>query len=320
MPLKDNVNRLLAFFGVVLVRRASLEKLIASQETSNSPTVPIDLSEIKDLTTSCKASIEARIDEAWLGMLRQQISTKWDVIDYFERMLPKHSNSATCPFCGYIGCDHEFNVFESHCIFGGGRLTRFQCPECDVIFGPNKMLTMTESELTQDYESHYKVYQEGDSTEQEIRAFHLLQPVKNGVYLNYGAGGWSKSIQELRNQGWNVFAFEPHESAVTNSDWLIRSKADLVEMKFDGIFSNNVLEHLRYPVQELSFLKNLLKAGGRMSHATPCFEYLYEYTRFHLFFYLGRSRDLLAKKAGLFVSDFIADGDFMCTLYEVDWR
>lgn len=63
-------------------------------------------------------------------------------------------------------------------------------------------------------------------------------------------------------------------------------------------------------------MKEILTADARMSHATPCFEYLYEYTRFHLFFYLGRSRTLLAEKAGLVVSDFVVDNEFMCALYE----
>ena len=87
-------------------------------------------------------------------------------------------------------------------------------------------------------------------------------------------------------------------------------------MRFHGIFSNNVLEHLRYPIQDLRFLARLLHPGGRMSHATPCFEYLYEYTRFHLFFYLGRSRQLLASESGLRICSFEQDGHFMNAVYE----
>jgi hypothetical protein len=97
---------------------------------------------------------------------------------------------------------------------------------------------------------------------------------------------------------------------------VISSSVELQKIRFDGVFSNNVLEHLRYPVEELSFMREIIKQGGRMSHATPCFEYLYEYTRFHLFFYLGRSRSLLAERANLTVVDFVLDGEFMCALYE----
>jgi hypothetical protein len=48
-----------------------------------------------------------------------------------------------------------------------------------------------------------------------------------------------------------------------------------------------------------------------MSHATPCFEYRFEFTRFHLFFFLGRSRSLLARQAGLQIQDYQVEGDFM---------
>ena len=179
------------------------------------------------------------------------------------------------------------------------------------------MLSLTAEALSHDYEWHYKTYSEGDSTELEIRTFHSLKPKQNGLYLNYGAGGWSRSISELRAQGWDVWAYEPHGSATTSSEpYIIRSKEQLAAMKFDGIFSNNVLEHLRNPIDELQFMADLLKQDASMAHTTPCFKYLYEYTRFHLFFYLGNSRKLLADKAGLKITSFIEDGEFMSAIFQ----
>ena len=64
-------------------------------------------------------------------------------------------------------------------------------------------------------------------------------------------------------------------------------------------FSNDLIEHLQNPVEELCFMKSLLKPDGKMYHATGCYEYAFEYTRFHLFFFLGRSLQLLAQKSGL---------------------
>jgi len=61
-------------------------------------------------------------------------------------------------------------------------------------------------------------------------------------------------------------------------------------------------------------MRDLLQPGGKMAHATPCFEYLYEYTRFHLFFFLGRYHQLFADKADLAVCDFIKEGEFMVCL------
>ncbi len=255
-------------------------------------------------------------DEHIKELIRHQISTKWSIIDHLERTTTENNLIESCPLCGHTGQFESFSTFESHCIFGGGRLVRLQCPSCDTIYGPKKMLALNAAELSQEYESHYRVYQEGDSNRQEMAAFHSLNPTTEGIYLNFGAGGWSNSVRLLREQGWNVYAFEPHESAICNPAYLIRSKRELLSSQFDGIFSNNVLEHLRHPIEELKFMASLLKPGCRMAHATPCFEYRYEFTRFHLFFYLGRSRNLLAREANLRFCDFITDGEFMCALYE----
>ena len=210
---------------------------------------------------------------------------------------------------------HHFNSFETQCQFGGGRLLRHQCPACDVIFGPAKMLELNAAELSAEYDWHYRIFTEGDSTDQEIRAFYALDPQPGGHYLNYGAGAWSRSVELLRAQGWHITAYEPTQSA-QQQPGLVTRPEELATLRFDGIYSNNVLEHLRHPVDELRHLASLLKPGARMSHATPCYEYLYEYTRFHLFFYLGRSRRYLAEQAGLDICHSTEDGHYMNTVYQ----
>ena len=56
---------------------------------------------------------------------------------------------------------------------------------------------------------------------------------------------------------------------------------------------------------------------GLISHATPCFEYLYPFTRFHLFFYLGKSRKDLFKLADFEIVEYIVDGEFMNVIAKV---
>lgn len=300
MKFATLLNRMLARFGLAMVRAATLERIHAGPREEISPGAP------------ALAAKEPR-DAADLGhqqLLRHQISTKWDIIDALERdRVPDAELS--CPLCDYRDQPGKFGHLAASCIFGGGELARHQCPQCDVVFGPEKMFRVSEAALSRDYEWHYQVFSEGDSTAQEIRAFHALNPEKGGIYLNWGAGAWSKSVEVLRQEGWNVYGYEPHGSASTGGPHVIASKAQLLEMRFDGIFSNNVLEHLRYPVRELSSMKELLKPGGKMSHATPCFAYLYEFTRFHLYFFLGRSRSVLARQANLHIEDFVVDGEFM---------
>lgn len=246
-------------------------------------------------------------------LLLHQISSHWRLIDHAEQNLAP-PDEIKCELCGHVAPASAFMALEAQCRFGGGRLLRHQCPSCDLIFGPAKMLRLNAAELEQEYHWHYRLFTEGDSTEQEIRAFEALCPRPGGVYLNFGAGAWSASVQHLRAKGWNIVAYEPTGSARAQVG-VVNRREDLAEMRFDGIFSNNVLEHLRHPVQELQFLARLLQPGARMSHATPCYEYLYEYTRFHLFFYIGRSRQFLADKAGLRICSFEQDDLFMNTVY-----
>ncbi|MBU0538662.1 MAG: class I SAM-dependent methyltransferase [Gammaproteobacteria bacterium] len=302
------INRLLSIFDIAVVRRSSLSRLTT---LATHPLVEL----VPD--TSIQDAIKDRISTLQQETVRGQIASQWRIIDHVESLLPSTS-SLVCQLCGVLYPFSAFKVLESQCVFGGGRLIRHQCPDCDVVFGPSKMMGLSTSELSQEYAVHYSVYQEGDSTDLEIRTFHALNPIKEGVYLNFGAGGWSKSVQILREQGWNVFAYEPHHSgAAAHEAYVISSERDLSAIKFDGIFSNNVLEHFRHPLNEMRSMSRLLKPGGKMSHTTPCFEYLYEFTRFHLFFYLGRSRQVLAEKADLLIDSYTVDGEFINYIYSV---
>jgi hypothetical protein len=64
--------------------------------------------------------------------------------------------------------------------------------------------------------------------------------------------------------------------------------------------SHNLLEHLVDPVAELRFMRSLLRdEHSRMVHATACFRYEIEYSRFHLFFFTGRSLEVIAARTGM---------------------
>lgn len=265
---------------------------------------------VGDRNEQLKAELTEELKELEQDLLRHQISTKWQLMHRID-LLREQERELTCALCGHTEPAEAFTVFESACIFEGGEITRHQCPECDVVFGSSLMLSLSAEELTREYEWHYRVFSEGDSTEQELRAFYALNPERDKKYVNWGSGAWSRSIEVLRADGWQVFGFEPHGSASGEGDAILHSLDDLIALKPDGIYSNNVLEHLRHPVDELKTMSSLLPAGGMMSHATPCFEYRFEFTRFHLFFFLGRSRAFLSDRAGLQMVDYVADGDFM---------
>ncbi|WP_218510918.1 class I SAM-dependent methyltransferase [Variovorax sp. dw_308] len=265
--------------------------------------------------------LQAELAQTKRLLIQHQIASKWSTVDALERLVATPPSERTCPLCNCRAQETLFKLFISQCSFGGGVLKRHQCPKCDVIFGADKMFALNAKELSQEYEWHYMVYEEGDSTAAEVLAFHSLAPRKDGRYVNFGAGAWSKSVQVLRAEGWDVYAYEPHSSAASKADWLITSEAELAARPFDGLYSNNVLEHFRYPVEALVDMKRYLKPGALMAHATPCYEYLYEYTRFHLFFFLGRSRQLLARLAGLSIESFEVEGHYMNCVFSsaVEW-
>ena len=58
-----------------------------------------------------------------------------------------------------------------------------------------------------------------------------------------------------------------------------------------------------------------LAENGVMAHASPCFELRYEDTRFHLFFYLGRSVKVLADRAGFEIVGSERDGEYMHVMF-----
>ncbi len=225
-----------------------------------------------------------------------------------------------CRICGFKAQRDEFETKVSECQFNGGRLIRHICPSCGVIFGPSKFLEISEAEINDDYAVHYIGFQEGDSTQKEIETFRLLKPDKRKLYLNYGCGRWSKSLQYLRGEGYQVFGYEPH-AFEDNNPYMITNKENLKKMRFDGIYSNNVIEHLIYPVKEFEFMKSLLKNKySKMSHSTPCYAYKYETTRFHTHFYTGNSVNVLCQKTGLDVLERVVKNDndiddFICYLY-----
>lgn len=303
--MKKLVNAVLARFDLAVTRRSTLGRISAeSAQLQAGPEHAVS----SEVSTSISDARE---------LIRHQIAQKWSLVDFMERELAGRQATRQCPLCGHEADQVAFGQLTSHCIFGGGTLIRHSCPDCSLVFGPDKMLTLTAHELSQDYKWHYKVYDEVDSTPVELQAFYALRPVKDGVYLNYGAGTWSSSVPQLRAEGWNVFAYEPYAAAIGEADYVINDHTQLQQMRFDGIFSNNVLEHLRWPVQELAAMAELLKTDGRMSHVTPCYDYLFEYTRFHLFFYVGPSRLLLIDKAGLEEISYSEDGNFKCSIMKL---
>lgn len=237
----------------------------------------------------------------------------WQAIDHaYDANLP--TREIRCIVCDHGDKPAGFETLVDRCQFGGGRLERYRCPDCGCVFGPQKYLDLEESFVDLDYRLLYSRYSESDSSANEIRTFHALTPKPEELFLDWGCGGaWSPTVKTLREHGWNVWGFEP--SAETGSEFVV-NKRDAISATFDGIFSNNVIEHFRDPVAQFKEFHALLNPGGRMAHSSPCYAYAYPFTRFHTLFLLGDSAERLAERTGFHVIDRMEDGEYINVVFE----
>lgn len=259
-------------------------------------------------------ALKARLErlEAQVEMAERYFNEAfWNTLDTaYEAVLP--GRLLFCPVCEHGAERGAFETRVDQCVFGGGRLERYVCPECDCIFGPQKYLDLSDDFVGRDYQMLYARYSEGDSTANELRAFHSLRPDHEGSYLDWGAGGgWNRTLAILREEGWTVAGYEPNAGGTEAA-----TPPDLSPGSFDGLFSNNVIEHFRDPIAQFRQFHRLLKPGGKMAHASPCYDYQYAYTRFHSVFLLGRSPFVLAERTGFAVVDSERDGEYINHVFQ----
>lgn len=256
-----------------------------------------------------------------LGAIARELTeVYWSSIDFRNACQENKQKTIICPICGCEAQEDTLEKKETDCIFGGGHLIRHVCPQCGGIFGPAKFSDRPKKAMDDDYVINYIGYNEADSTAGEIETFMMLHPNKDGIYLNYGCGVWADTITRLNEDGYHVYGYEPYASDIDNP-YLISDIKQLSKMRFDGIFSHDLLEHLMNPVDELRFMKSILRSPtAKMAHSTACYEYKFEYTRFHTCFYTGKAVQYLCEKTGLKVVDYKDDGaakDFICYVFGV---
>jgi hypothetical protein len=202
-----------------------------------------------------------------------------------------------CPICKF-----QQNIFKqiiSDCRLpvwnSAKKLIRYQCPQCDVIFGTLEIIAESKQAFAQRYQKLYESgWRETDSTGAEMCAIEKLGLLPGQKCLNWGSGSISQTRTKAQQLGIVVDLYEPYDPYAKN---VLNSVVETA--LYDGIISNNVMEHLQDPVSELIKMSSHLKEGGVMVHKTPCWNYVYEWTEYHLFFFVGRSVDVMAKQAGL---------------------
>lgn len=197
-----------------------------------------------------------------------------------------------CPICDYEGDFDEIKTYDQ--FNNNNELIRHKCTNCELIFGSEEMLKLPKEELSKQYVELYKNYSECDTTNIQVGIFNKCFS-KPGKYLNIGSGkiNLAKHLPNI-----DLYEYDPHIEKL--HDKSINLIDEVIKIgPFDGIFTHNVIEHYQNPIDELIFHSSLLKNDGMIVHSTICYNYECVNTRFHLFFYLGKSVEYLANKAGL---------------------
>lgn len=207
-----------------------------------------------------------------------------------------------CRICNHNIDEKVSEKYESRCCFNQEEILRFKCPNCGVIFGNQRMLNLNFKDLKCEYDELYKTYKEGPSTDIELELLRSLSnnPAKSELFINWGCGGENKTLQIANEMGYNLRGYD-----ITNieSNLVINDLSKIPDNSVDGIFSNNYIEHMQNPIKDWGDMNSKLKLGGLMIHATPCWNYYIEYTRFHLFFLEGESLQILVNKTGFEIID-----------------
>jgi len=198
-----------------------------------------------------------------------------------------------CPICGSVTTAGK--ILEITCCFTGKLLRRRECPSCGLIFGPEDMILASPEEMDKAYERVYSSYAEGDTTAFAVDTFRRLSPSKEGKYLDFGCGRWSRTLETLKTDGYDVVGYDPYER---NDHLVISDLVSLQQNRFDGIMSHNVIEHVQSPLSFFFLLRELLKPGSKMAHSTECYDYRVAQSGLHLFFFTGNSVKILCERTG----------------------
>lgn len=178
------------------------------------------------------------------------------------------------------------NIITTKCAFNGETLHRYRCPSCSAIYGNKRMLELSSFDLEKEYKDHYSAHgPEVNNTSLEISLLKALSPKPGETYINWGAGaGWNETKAWATSNSYNLINYD------------ILNKESIKPCS--GIISNNFIEHIQDPIDEFSLMNSVLSEGDFMIHATPCWSYCVERTRFHVLFLEGTSLNVLCEKTG----------------------
>ena len=271
------VQQLLQKFGYRILKESNFTELLKS--------IPLNQSEMTDVDLSNSENSVDWVLRDWFKSELEQILNQPPVQDF-----------TVCDTCDTAINLHTAEQKQANCFITGLTLSRVVCPNCGLIFGPVALIQCGPEKIARLYQILYSFHNEGDTVLPQEKTFYLMNPSQQGVYLNYACGSWQTGIDRLLNAGWNVVGYEPY---LPYQHARIATQLDALEQPlFDGIFTHNFLEHPLSIRASFKQFHQLLKADGLMAHSTPCYNYIFEESPFHLYFFTGRSIEALCEQTG----------------------
>jgi 2-polyprenyl-3-methyl-5-hydroxy-6-metoxy-1,4-benzoquinol methylase len=149
-----------------------------------------------------------------------------------------------------------------------------KCTNCGFVF----MLRVPD---LPELEAHYRTYSyTGTANPNTVKAYHKLLDSfekyrSNNAILDLGCGrGWF--LDEAKKRGWNVYGTEFAKEAIELCErkGIVMKQGDLVDsdfngLRFDVIFSSEVIEHVNNPVAQFKSIYSSLRPGGLVYITTP---------------------------------------------------
>lgn len=223
------------------------------------------------------------------------IPSKGRLINRWKYIKDKKIESIKCYVCDYQNNIEYFKEYLAQDMFYAGLLKRYQCPNCELIFGDLRFINLSLDEISKDYQDVYTFFSEHDTTEYIIKSLDSVNCLddKSKSYLDFACGDTNGVITELKHKGYNIIGYDKYTN---NKDYILK---ELNDNKFDIIFSNNYIEHVINPIEDIKYILSHINTGGKLVLISSCFEYAIEYTHYHTFFFIGKSLDILCQKTGM---------------------
>ena len=177
-----------------------------------------------------------------------------NLIERWKNLKQPVISELKCIVCDFNSGVENYKKYYADDMFHAGKLIRYQCPNCDVIFGDLRFLRMDSSEIANDYADVYSFFKEGDGSKETLNILNFLNFGKNKSYLDYACGNSNTTIDLLIENNYNVFAYDSYVEMKHP-----RFIKNINNQKFDIVYSKNFIERVINPYEDLQKLIDLLK-------------------------------------------------------------